>query len=311
MGCEKPMLNELMGLTSSMPAPVQTAFFKTLGSLLGGLTAIPAGWTKRRVQAYEDVTNARSAVAAIMAKGVAENALADPLIMQAAAEIYLPNEIRKSRNKVQIAQLAAEEINDLQTQAQEASPPNEDWMNVFTRLAEDASSEDVQQLFARILAGEIVRPGSYSRATLRALSELDKPVADDFTQMWSRSVGREVDYTPEFHGGEWYVRWKILAECGLMLAQKSAVSIPSDASIQGGGVWAPIKHGGYTLTLPFSKGDRPLWEHIPFTRVGRELGSILPTPNYRENIENVGRSLAAQLQKKVTLQFCNDPPEIL
>src|SRR3546814_13011379 len=67
--------------------------------------------------------------------------------------------------------------------------PDDDWMNRFMRFAEDASSERLHELFARILAGEVVRPGSFGAATLRAVSELDQSIANDRSE--ERRVGKE------------------------------------------------------------------------------------------------------------------------
>src|SRR3546814_19471102 len=94
--------------------------------------------------------------------------------------------------------------------------PDDDWMNRFMRFAEDASSERLQELFARILAGEVVRPGSFGAATLRAVSELDQSIANDFSSAWARSVGDSVDYAPELHRGADFSRWKRQSEAGLI-----------------------------------------------------------------------------------------------
>ncbi len=64
-----------------LPAPIKVGLFKALNTLLGGLTSIPAAWIKRPAQAIDDTTSARSAVAALLAKGVADEALKDPLVM--------------------------------------------------------------------------------------------------------------------------------------------------------------------------------------------------------------------------------------
>jgi len=55
---------------------------------------------------------------------------------------------------------------------------NEDWINQFARFAEDASSDELQQIWGRVLAGEVNCPGSFSRHTLRFISELDKTTAE-------------------------------------------------------------------------------------------------------------------------------------
>ena len=47
---------------------------------------------------------------------------------------------------------------------------------------EDVSDAKVADLYARILAGEIARPGSYSRAALRVLRYLDQDVAVTFSR---------------------------------------------------------------------------------------------------------------------------------
>ena len=62
-----------------------------------------------------------------------------------------------------------------------------DWLNYFDGYAEKASSENVRDLWARVLAGEIRRPGSFSRATLRLLAELDQRMAAWFQQETERS----------------------------------------------------------------------------------------------------------------------------
>ena len=83
-----------------------------------------------------------------------------------------------------IAVLALE---DLRETAGALPPPrteaaDEDWLNVFSRYAEDASSERLQQLFAKVLAGEIRKPGSFSLSTMRFIAELDRETAAAFKE---------------------------------------------------------------------------------------------------------------------------------
>lgn len=79
-------------------------------------------------------------------------------------------------------------------------------MNSFMRFAEDASSDRLRDLFGRILAGQIFRPGAFCLTTLRTLSELDQAIATDFQIAWSRSVGEAVDHSEEWHRGEGFAR---------------------------------------------------------------------------------------------------------
>ena len=47
-----------------------------------------------------------------------------------------------------------------------------DWFTTFTQLAEDVSNKTMQDLWAKILAGEITQPGSFSTKTLKIFREM-------------------------------------------------------------------------------------------------------------------------------------------
>lgn len=295
-----------------LPVPIKVGLFKAMGSLLGGLTAIPAAWLKRPAQAIDDTTAARSAVAAILAKGVADEALKDPVVMQAAAEIYLPTTIRKARNRVQVAQRAAEHAAGEATDGAHAAAPDDDWMNTFMRFAEDASSEQLQDLFGRILAGQVVRPGSFALATLRAVAELDQSVAEDFNIVWSKSVGEAVDYSADLQRGDGFARWKRLAEAGLMAQSDTAQFLPPyNPVVNGNGLWTPFVAGGTFLVVHFPQHCGARWVHIDFTRVGRQIGSILAPPDYAANMREAGQKLAQQGVARVELHTAGRPTEVL
>lgn len=53
----------------------------------------------------------------------------------------------------------------------------DDWLYQFEGAAKGFSSDHMKQTFGRILAGEILKPGSYSPATLRTLTTLDQRAA--------------------------------------------------------------------------------------------------------------------------------------
>jgi hypothetical protein len=92
----------------------------------------------------------------------------------------------KARKQINAAAVAVETIDALKalpapTPEEMAAAPEEesekriddDWMNQFSRFAEDASSDDLRQIWGRVLAGEIRKAGSFSRHTLRFIAELD------------------------------------------------------------------------------------------------------------------------------------------
>ncbi|MGF7160344.1 hypothetical protein FHS85_001967 [Rhodoligotrophos appendicifer] len=306
----------IMEGAANLPAPVKTSFLKALSNLLGGVTAIPAALMKRPAQSVEDITAARSYVAATLAKGVAEMGLNDPTVMQAAAEIYLPTTVRKVMNRMQVAQRATEHLADEASAVgddSKAAPPGDDWMNSFMRFAEDASSEQLQHLFAGILVGEVTRPGSFALRTLRAVSELDQAVAQDFTLVWAKSVGNAVDYSIEFQRGEWFARWKRLAEAGLIAPDSTVQFLPPYMPIPNGNAfWMPMSAGGTSLVIQFSQQCQARWQHIDFTLVGRQIGSLLARPDYEANMRKPGQTLARQNGVlRVELRSAGKPVEVI
>jgi hypothetical protein len=55
--------------------------------------------------------------------------------------------------------------------------PSDDWLNLFGRYAENASSEKMREHWSHILEGEIRKPGRFSFVTLQLASILDERLA--------------------------------------------------------------------------------------------------------------------------------------
>lgn len=316
MSDEEPSALEAIanGITG-LPKPVESSFYSAVDRLLGGVVAIPAAWLKRPAQAVDDVTVARSTVSAILARRAAESALDDPAIMQAAMDIYLPSAVRKAKNRVQVAQQAAERLAEQATEAnsRQSDSPDDDWMNKFMRFSEDASSEQLQDLFARILAGEVMRHGSFSLATLRTVSELDKSIAEDFSLVWAKSVGEAVDYSDEFARGEWFSRWKRLAEAGLMAQTPIRQFLPPFRPVRdGNALWTPMSARPVHLVVHFSHQCDVSWQAIEFTRAGREIGSILAQPDYQANIRAAAKKFAGRVGvERIEVYTAGQSPEVI
>ena len=66
--------------------------------------------------------------------------------------------------------------------------PNHDWTARFFNDVQDVSSEDMQSLWAKILAGEIEQPGSTSIRTLGILKNLDQSTAHLFRKFCSACI---------------------------------------------------------------------------------------------------------------------------
>ncbi|MCF5668767.1 DUF2806 domain-containing protein, partial [Pseudomonas marginalis] len=75
-------------------------------------------------------------------------------------------------NIEQITSYAAGDLNSEEDVSEES--PSEDWITRFFEAAETVSSEEMQLLWGKILAGEVKSPGSYSLKTLDFIRNLNK-----------------------------------------------------------------------------------------------------------------------------------------
>ncbi|MBN3343927.1 DUF2806 domain-containing protein [Pectobacterium brasiliense] len=313
---ESTMTSLLSEVVSGVPAPVKVSFFKAFSDLLGGVAAVPAAKLRQYAQAIDDTTSARSMAADALAKTSVDKALKDPEMIMAASEIYLPTTLRKVKNRMRVAQIAAENLvkDSANADGGGSEAPDDDWMNSFMRFAEDASSERLQDVFGRILAGQVLRPGAFGLATLRTVSELNQEIADDFTHAWAKNAGDAVDLSSGWQLGDGFMRWKRLSEAGLMASSSSARfsplfhQEPNDNEIP---LWSPILMDDMWLNVHLCDGAESQWNHIDFTRVGRELGSILPKPDYAANIRLVAHNLPRHGVKKIEFLRDGQPTEVI
>ena len=81
-------------------------------------------------------------------------------------------------NMAQIASLAAEELAGVPDDKVSDTPIDHDLFTQFRDKAEKVSDEQMQQLWARVLAGEVKEPGTTSLRTLDFLSKMSKQDAE-------------------------------------------------------------------------------------------------------------------------------------
>ena len=67
-------------------------------------------------------------------------------------------------------------------------PVSIEFMDMYTPIVENQSTEYMQELFARILSGEIQKPGSFSKRTLRVAEQLDQETARLFQRLCSMAL---------------------------------------------------------------------------------------------------------------------------
>ena len=101
-------------------------------------------------------------------------------------------EEKRQRNIETIIRETALELGDKDVPDSAADP---DWTARFFNDIQDVSSEEMQLLWARVLAGEIERSGSTSIKTLSILRNLDQTTAGIFSKLRSACVSVTIDDT--------------------------------------------------------------------------------------------------------------------
>ncbi len=147
---------------------------------------------------------------------------------------------------------------------------DDDWLNMFSRLAGDATSDRMRDLWARVLAGEIRRPSSFTLSTLRFMSEMDAEIAEKF-QKAVRIRTNEFDIiNPDNVIGQDWLELHFLEEIGLLQGVSGGLAVK----------WEPengivcIRDDPYALII--ESEEVVGYQNIHITRIGRQICSILP-----------------------------------
>jgi hypothetical protein len=96
----------------------------------------------------------------------------------------LLRETRRQKNIEAITRLAVDQLPETVS----GTPVDDDWIFQFFQDCADVSNQELQLLWARLLAGEVARPGAFSLRTLNTVKLLRKIEAEHFfrfcTALW-------------------------------------------------------------------------------------------------------------------------------
>lgn len=123
---------------------------------------------------------------------------------------------KRLANVKSVMDYAADELGDKEVNDHEPDP---DWTARFFNDVQDVSSEDMQRIWARILAGEVESPGRTSIRTLDTLQNMTKRDAEMFRDVCNFVIGNDFvfyhDSVREFEALA-YDNLLHLQDCGLV-----------------------------------------------------------------------------------------------
>ena len=180
-------------------------------------------------------------------------------------------------------------------------PVNPDWRRKFFIEAENICAEDLQELWGRVLAGELARPGTFSLRTLEALKHISQDEAEGFRVLcslameygWVAIPGHDLNSALTDFGID-YNRILALRDAGLLLAGDNLAKFfkaPPDCD--------PGKHKVFLINNGILiELSGPILAHFSapaliFSRAGSELQQLMsrsPNDSYLQRIGQFWRS---------------------
>ena len=156
----------------------------------------------------------------------AQNNSALALTIESASKRFVAHEVKRQLNLDYIVAKAVEQI-QIEKEVSE-KPVDPDWTTRFINIAQDISDNEMQDIWAQILAGEVASPGNYSYRTLDCLKNLTKEEANMF--ITSSSLIMQIDNKKIIYNdskilektGFVYIKWQRLVEAGLLNALSTA-----------------------------------------------------------------------------------------
>ncbi|MHA6317870.1 DUF2806 domain-containing protein [Altererythrobacter sp. CAU 1778] len=273
---------------------------KAINHLFGGLTNYLTAWTRRPTQAVNDKTDAKSEVVKAIARAAAEKAASDPELVEAAVQAWLPKEFRKQENKAAVIEQATQAL--LENQENQALLENgatpakdrdieSDWLNSFERYCEDASSEKMRQLWGRVLAGEVAKPGAFSKTAIRLISELDQSLAVSFEKVLQHSLANTIFLADTSYEKENVDELLELEAAGMISGVSGYLSWTPNIDDRG---LFTLAGRCYGLVGKVSKMGNLSAPVIALSKIGIQLREILPETDETSKLRSVSKYLTTR-----------------
>ena len=182
-------------------------------------------------------------------------------------------------------------------------PVEKDWTMRFLDIAQGISREDMQKILAKILAGEIQKPGNFSYQTLEVIKFLSQKDLQKFLRFVAISTDIGV-IKLESGGKESLKKYGLtfndyleLSSIGLfnqssMISYDIELPALSPLHINIGGSWFWISHENMETTKKFNFGL------YTFSAPGRELRSLLVNDANNDKKEEFIREFLEEVQRK-------------
>ena len=292
---------------TNLPAPMASAIgniagalvpgsIKALNRLLGAVVDVPVAWLERQKAKIEARTSSLIAVEKAVGDSAAAKAGEDADVEERAVAALVSKTYRKQANREAVGKAMLDELTstpDASDEVPSKSEVDDDWLNVFERYAEDASSERMQNLWGRVLAGEVRRPGRYSLRTLRFLSEFSQQDALTFSELTKSAFSDFIPKKLAKPDENSDITSLINLEAAGVLTGATGLGLSKTLTLNSLGEGC-IAEDKLLLYFKGAPGTRLTFEVIILTPLGVELLGLIPNRDVRSAAKEVALAVKSE-----------------
>ncbi len=191
-------------------------------------------------------------------------------------------EVERQINLDQIAVLAIEEARATDDETIDEAPIDPDWFAQWRNMAQDVSNEDMQRLWARVLAGEAKSSGRYSVHTLDFLSRMSRREAELFAKVAEFVLDNSIVFAPKhdsenFKGKVTFEDLLLLDDLGLISGTTNfagSLSRSIKFQLQSDGKRVAVVRGRKNALVFYAKSENETEIRVPgyhLSVIGRQL----------------------------------------
>lgn len=208
-------------------------------------------------------------------------------------------EITKQENIETIVDSAYEAVSGIESCAE--GDISREWMHRFIDAAGDISTEEMQKIWSKVLAGEVLDPTSFSLRTLECLRNLDVRDAKLFEVLCSVVISnRFVINDNEFLDSRGITYDSILKlDEGGLINSSGIISFEEEISEEENLI---MDFGQYIFMGSSEEGSKFSMQEFPLTTAGRELSKIVGGSIDLETIKEICR-IAKKKNPKISLSL--------
>lgn len=288
---------------SGIPKVFQKPLAKAISRLAMSAVGWPAAAMEAKAAELKHDQAMREKIRTAMVKQAISQIPGNSDIADRALEFFAGDILGKQHNREKVLFHAAEElsqtvhIDDSNYTNGKEKEIDDDWLTSLSRYAENATSERLQHLFGRVLAGEIKTPGTYSLFTLDLLSKLSEKDAKAITSIAPYVISDSVLLTPITKNALNFSTASHLAAIGVInptstgaIPAKKRLNFRNDLTIDGQPsiVFSLQRHA---LVMRSTKAQEVLLDCNVLTWTGQEILTLHSTDPSEEMLKELSKSL--------------------